>query len=609
MDAADGTGKPGTCFLDGRAYPVRMDGDGTWRFPANTVLIHLRDVHRAGGLCGLDVERALAVAIEGDLPAHDLAQVFMGLGYDIDGLLELAPFAGWDPVVDTGPNRTASLPHVEDGDVCIDIDGVSYPTDTDDDDRVAFRGNEVLMALDDGEPGLLGSEPLDAALAEGLITLPDYVAYEAMLGTAVVDTLMRAPFRGCVVRDEEDKPVVLPDLGFKAVHAAQDCDLVPARGPIGLSGLGDKVLYGTPLGDADYGPLTAYMQRRFGFPSSDGDHLTSICGSWCISSPDPDLFLFVSPSTKPAFSVFSPYMRTPGERDEYGRYVVAPERQAVLREAYRTALIDLIRPVRLDGNSINALGEVDHGSLLDDYPGHGDTHTFEADHSPAAASSIPVEIAGTREWDEMLSMLARLGDGEMLQGLGRLVAMGRKAILDDVRAGSRHLRILVAAGSVGPWHATVMEGLDLPADEVEEAGEVARAFLLRHQQDVTSLKVPDFAEDEAREATRILGSLGINAPMLKALRGYRHTCRLRVEFDRFCDLAKAGYPEELLDRDATATGLAAKLRGVGNEALAVEVERLQAEEEGTYLLLNIVTAYASRVARERREASEGPSAG
>ncbi len=391
----------------------------------------------------------------------------------------------------------------------------------DDDERLAFRGNEVLMALAGSGEGLVPSEELDRALAEGRFGLADYVAYEAMLGKPLADVLARPPFRSCKVVDDQGEEVVLPDVGFKAVHAVQDCALVPARDCIGLRALGDEVLYGTPLGEAGYGPLMAYMQRRFGFPSYDGDRRKDVCGSWCVSTPDPDLFLFVTPGTRGAFTTFIPYLRTPETRDEYGRHVVPCERRSALREAYRTALLDLLRPVHTDGDFINALGVVEKGTLLADYPGRGNDHTFEADHSRASTSSVPVEVAGTREWDEMLSMLARLGGGDRLQGTRRLVAMGRRAILDEVKGTPRHIRILVAAGAVGPWHGQVMEGLDLPQDEIVSAGEVARAFLRSGTNDVTSFKVPDFTEDEAREATRILGSLGIDAPMLKALRGYR----------------------------------------------------------------------------------------
>ncbi len=74
-------------------------------------------------------------------------------------------------------------------------------------------------------------------------------------------------------------------------------------------------------------------------------------------------------------------------------------------------------------------------------------------------------------------------------------------------------------------------------------------------------------------------------------------------------MAQAGYPEEDLGRKASSAGLAERLRGVGNEALAAEVERLLGEEDGRHLVESIVSAYASARTRERQEAAKGPGAG
>lgn len=46
----------------------------------------------------------------------------------------------------------------------------------------------------------------------------------------------------------------------------------------------------------DYGHLTAYMIRRFGFPNSPGNPDKNLIGSWLLSTPRDDTVLVVSPS-------------------------------------------------------------------------------------------------------------------------------------------------------------------------------------------------------------------------------------------------------------------------------------------------------------------------
>jgi hypothetical protein len=518
----------------------------------------------------------------------------------VDGLLGLEPFREWavgNPGAGDDESAEMESPYV--------VDGIAYATEEGGDGRIRFSGNAAAMALARMErPRAFDHRDLDRAFGDGAFTKADYVAFHAMIGTALADFLVLPPFRDCVVEDCEGNPVVLPDREFRCAHASPGVDLVPARKATGIRSLGDEVLYGTPLGEAGHGALLAYLNRRFGPASMGGDPHKDLAGTWCLTTPDPDLFLLVTPGPGPAFSAFSPYMAGSGNEDEDLRQAPVDEaRSAALRSAYRTALVDLLRPVSVDGEYLNALGEVDRGTLLMDFVPGPQGDTFVVPYSHASTVGIPVAIAGTRQWDELMSLVDHLGAGDPLQGIERLVSEGRETLFSEIRQRSRNVRVLVAAGSVGPWFDRVHAGLRTDPGEVVDAAVAARCLLGQGIGPVLKEELTEYTEAEAGEATRLLAALAIDAPMAKVLREYRHRCRLGRELETLRALAPAGFPETGDVRPhVLVRTLVPSLRELGNAGLADHVERLLGEKDGEHVLDAVLWSYLGQIARDKAKA-------
>jgi len=578
--------EPDIVILDGWPYDVHAAPDGMRRFVPNGVIVHLRDT-------GVIDETRAVTAADG-LSPHDLAEILAGLGCTVEELLSYPAFEGWSEEP-SGGIYASGFPAFQ-----TVVDGVNYDLCEDDDGRLSFEGNKVLRALIDTDG--LDLDMLDTLCVSGKFDTAEYVSFLSLLGMPFVDAIQRAPLRACVITDEDGNAVVLPDRAFLAVHAEPAGDLHPARDAIGLRGLGDAVLYATPLGKCDHAPLHAYMQRRFGFPSGDGDPHKDMCGSWCLTTPDPGLYLLVSPGPGPRFLNFSPYLVTPpGVGCDGQPITVPPERAMAMRSAYRTALVDLLRPVPVDDHWLVALGEVERGTPLMDLAPEGDRHTFEAPCDPGSAKGIPAGLAGTRDWEELMGMLRHLGNGAEPAGLARVVEAGRGIILSEVRAAPSNVRILVAAGAWGPRRDKVWEGLRLGADGERVARDVATAFLRLAPPDAPEPVLPDFTEAETVEATGLLAALAIDAPMTEAWRRYHHSRRLRREYEVLVALAGDTPLDALLAHGGRhAAGgydaLPGKLREVGATALADHVGHLLADPEGHEYLSLVLSAYLSRSA-------------
>ena len=160
---------------------------------------------------------------------------------------------------------------------------------------------------------------------------------------------------------------------------------LPGRILAAPSGMLSDRIVDDMLPGLSYGDLFAYMVRRHGPATIDGDEYKDLCGSWLITTAMPDMFLDVQPSVSSGMpslhfrayvtleardrleSLFRGYARaTPSTTEEEAAIEAYFIGVAPYTRALRDALGDLQRPVIVRDCSINALGEVG-----DDSPLHG----------------------------------------------------------------------------------------------------------------------------------------------------------------------------------------------------------------------------------------------
>lgn len=123
----------------------------------------------------------------------------------------------------------------------------------------------------------------------------------------------------------------------------------------------------------EYGPLFAYMFRRFG-PSEWGSDGHKSIADWFITTPNPCVVLWVKPSVDGGKYSFGYGVRV----DRYDNRRDKKQRQEVV-EALQAAIADLSTPVGIRDSCINA-----YGLLPDDvypervpyfkYAGYGVSH-------------------------------------------------------------------------------------------------------------------------------------------------------------------------------------------------------------------------------------------
>lgn len=129
-------------------------------------------------------------------------------------------------------------------------------------------------------------------------------------------------------------------------------------------------------GNPEYGPLFAYMYRRFGVPEFGSDDHKEIA-NWYITTPDENIMLCVSPRPSgPRYSFGYMLNRTVYNNPRNDTQIKAAE------TAIKTAMVDLCVPVFVRDIPINAAGRMSHNiDIVDEYPafrwaGYGVDHSY-----------------------------------------------------------------------------------------------------------------------------------------------------------------------------------------------------------------------------------------
>jgi hypothetical protein len=304
----------------------------------------------------------------------------------------------------------------------------------------------------------------------------------------------------------------LPDVSFVATNApvvAPGRRLRSAQSVLEVSledpDLLDDVLASSPLKDVEWSVLHAYMHRRFGPPTMPGDDYKDLSGSWLLTTPSPEVCVTVRPSLSGAGHTFAP-MST-GSLAKF-----TPENVAAIKAAYRTLLVDLLRPVSARDEHFNALGKVEDDDLLLEDDEESDALRYAVDYHPSAGKVVPQGVMDGDDWRKLGGLLRHVGDGSATDGLREVISLLSRQVIEKTSEESHEFRTLLAGYLVTNEMVGTAQRMDFDIDELMAARERVRDILGGRTTFTLDL---DVGEIERLQAT--LGALGIRSGLREAI--------------------------------------------------------------------------------------------
>lgn len=233
--------------------------------------------------------------------------------------------------------------------------------------------------------------------------------------------------------------LMLPNRNFLAkIQATSPGALVYCGGLFDdVFGPQNSVLEGSPLANCEWANLFAYMTRRFGPPNAGSDEITersgNLNGSWVLTTPDPELFVIVSPVILGAAFAFRACLAIPQGEDIPSttaglRQTMdnSEERVEALRAAYLTCLLDLLRPVPVGDYDINVLGLLDEEDALSnallEFDVEKSAYVYIVEPSTATRFQIPSNVLDSASWPAFHQLIHALGEGDCGVGFEKAVA-------------------------------------------------------------------------------------------------------------------------------------------------------------------------------------------
>lgn len=399
--------------------------------------------------------------------------------------------------------------------------------------------------------------------------------------------------------NETNAPACMPRSDFVAAIAARWSGNLYACSRLwdGYA-LECPVLESTPLKEAQWAPLHAYMQRRFGLGHIGADDYKDLGAGWMLTTPDPSVFIHVCPSLSgPGFS-FTPRCADPevGEFIMRGAKEVPPERIEAIKEAYRATLLDLLRPVCVRDVSINALGEVDEDDPLLHYDEETDESVYEAKRHPSSGYAMPVGLYGGKDWGVLCGLISSMGGGDMEAGRRAAIERLQAPVLVEVAGAPWAVQRLVLLASDDADGLAKRMGLSADAIATFKAERAAFA-----QERLPSL-VDEMTDEAMGEAAGFLARLGLDGDDLPAIvEPLRIRKAVEDAWAELVVLADDDFPETALPDDPWRLGaempsvFKAGLRDHGREDLVGWVDRTVARAGGAHALQQIVCHLAHRV--------------
>ncbi len=379
---------------------------------------------------------------------------------------------------------------------------------------------------------------------------------------------------------------VTPRHGFEATVAATwDGVLWGCRDLWDGYALGCPVLESTPLQEVDWATLFAYMHRRFGPPHSGGDPYKDLGAAWILRTPDPQLFVQVCPSISGAGFSFTPLLSVPeaAKLRNIEELEVPEERITGIQEAFRTTLLDLLRPVGVRDQWINALGELDLGDA------DAALAPYKVRYHASAGYCVPVGMFGGKEWPVLCGIIRELGAGDFALGRQTAIARLQLPVLSELALAPWPVRRMVLLGYAS--HSAIAADLSLE-----------RGDLLRFEEERAALArrplpgfVDEMSEEPLRAAVKFLDRLGIqNHGLARTARQLRKQRACEEAWTELVAIASNDFPDASLPPSPWTLGirlpaeLKERLQKLGREDLVTWVDRVVARTEGLQAMEQIV---------------------
>lgn len=147
------------------------------------------------------------------------------------------------------------------------------------------------------------------------------------------------------------------------------------------SGIVDPGAFADLTGNAEYGPLFAYMYRRFGVPEFGSDDHKEIA-NWYITTPDENVVLRVSPRPSGCRYSFGYMINTAVYKDYRTHLADDSKTRATIEIAIKAAMVDLCTPVFVRDVPINGAGRLPDDVEIEEecspfkWVGYGVDHTY-----------------------------------------------------------------------------------------------------------------------------------------------------------------------------------------------------------------------------------------
>ncbi len=278
---------------------------------------------------------------------------------------------------------------------------------------------------------------------------------------------------------DEEVARMRPDPAFTAALAKfPRRKLHSADGMVGHS-LSDKfVLNHTPMRDALWAELHAYMHRRFGPPNIPGDDYKDLSAAWMLDSPNPDVFILVRPSLSGMWHSFVCFLAAPKDETPSARCEreAVPEYREAVRSAFAATLIDLVRPVCVRDQSFNPLGIVGDEDLME-WDEDQEKYPLGADYHPSSGSVLPYGLFGSEAYYRLCSILHAIDPDDSVKALDRLLKGHLAEEIGKAAALSPEARVLFLASLADSPAAGSARAVARDANEAEQAARLRERLL------------------------------------------------------------------------------------------------------------------------------------
>jgi hypothetical protein len=400
--------------------------------------------------------------------------------------------------------------------------------------------------------------------------------------------------------------LLLPTVDFIAAPACPSAPLVEASGvdsrhrPM-FRYPAPEWLAGVPHAQEHWAYLHTYMHRRFGPAPIGGDDYKDLSASWLLSTPDPDVFLLVSPSLNGPYHSFSAYVKDSGGEGSRRTTPLAEDVIQRTANAARIAVLDLLRPVAVRDQWINAVGIVSDDSPLleegdedNDYDMSGGL-PLAAKFAASAGYGMPLGLFGGKDWPRFCRLLEMIGEGDIAAGRQQVIDMLTIAHLRRVADTPIPVRVMVAATMALSDEDGLRRYVPLLGLGEGDAAAAATFYERLNARDSAEAEsFPDIAEADLDAAIGILEQLGLPDASLQFRvreKAMVKRCRaawleLKAAWDQDGD-----FPDAVLDLELWQVPMQtvpALLRDCGAYALASWAEACLEQRDGGALLYRLL---------------------